>query len=458
MPTTSPIGSRDAFVHLFEWSWADVAQECEEFLGPKGYTAVQISPPNEHISGSAWWTRYQPVTYELTSRSGDEASFRNMVDRCNAAGVGIYADAVINHIAAGSGTSVAGKQYGNRATPIYSPNDMHHNSGDTSQNCGITNYADRHNVQYCDLVGLPDLCTECDYVQNTVANYINTMSGYGIAGFRVDAAKHMASGDLGNMLGKVNSNLFRFHEVIGGSGEAVSPTEYTSIGHVTEFNFFRQLAPNFKVEGKLQYLDTFGESWGFISGGSAVSFIDNHDTQRTEALLTYKDGRIYEMATVFMLAHPYGYPKVMSSYYFNDNDQGPPSSSVHSGGGVNCFSGKPWVCEHRWSPISNMVAWRRTAGTAGVTNFQKFGGNTIAFCRGNVACIALNRGGSTWSATVNFNVPAGTYCNVIEDDDPSTCDRVTVHSDGSASISVPYQRAVAVHVGKMANGVERIIV
>lgn len=205
-------------------------------------------------------------------------------------------------------------------------------------------------------------------------------------------------------------------------------------------------------------MDTFGDSWGFISGGSAVSFIDNHDTQRTEALLTYKDGRIYEMATVFMLAHPYGYPKVMSSYYFNDKDQGPPHSSVHSGGGVNCFSGKPWVCEHRWSPISNMVAWRKTAGTAGVTNFQKFGGNTIAFCRGNVACIALNRGGGTWSATVNFNVPAGTYCNIIEDDDPSTCDRVTVHSDGSASIDVPYQRAVAVHVGKMANGAERIIV
>merc|ERR1719428_443123 len=98
-----PLPARDAFVHLFEWSWADVAQECEQWLGPKGFTAVQISPPNEHISGDAWWTRYQPVTYELISRSGDEAAFRDMVQRCNAAGVGIYADAVINHIAAGSG-------------------------------------------------------------------------------------------------------------------------------------------------------------------------------------------------------------------------------------------------------------------------------------------------------------------------------------------------------------------
>lgn len=46
------------FVHLFEWSWPDVAQECEQFLGPKGYAAVQVSPPNEHITGNQWWTRY----------------------------------------------------------------------------------------------------------------------------------------------------------------------------------------------------------------------------------------------------------------------------------------------------------------------------------------------------------------------------------------------------------------
>ena len=37
--TPDPSGT---FVHLFEWSWADVATECETFLGPKGYDAVQV--------------------------------------------------------------------------------------------------------------------------------------------------------------------------------------------------------------------------------------------------------------------------------------------------------------------------------------------------------------------------------------------------------------------------------
>jgi hypothetical protein len=37
-----------------------VAIECEEWLGPKGFGAVQISPPMEHITGPQWWTRYSP--------------------------------------------------------------------------------------------------------------------------------------------------------------------------------------------------------------------------------------------------------------------------------------------------------------------------------------------------------------------------------------------------------------
>ena len=29
-------------VHLFEWTWENIARECEEYLGPKGYCAVQV--------------------------------------------------------------------------------------------------------------------------------------------------------------------------------------------------------------------------------------------------------------------------------------------------------------------------------------------------------------------------------------------------------------------------------
>ncbi|VDK83896.1 unnamed protein product [Cylicostephanus goldi] len=45
-----------------------------------------------------WWVRYQPVSYKLISRSGNEEEFKDMVDRCNKVGVRIIVDAVINHM------------------------------------------------------------------------------------------------------------------------------------------------------------------------------------------------------------------------------------------------------------------------------------------------------------------------------------------------------------------------
>ena len=32
--------SADTFVHLFEWQWEDVAQECANWLGPKGFLSL----------------------------------------------------------------------------------------------------------------------------------------------------------------------------------------------------------------------------------------------------------------------------------------------------------------------------------------------------------------------------------------------------------------------------------
>ena len=60
----------------------------------------------EHIPGSAWWTRYQPVSYKLESRSGNRQQFIDMVDRCKAAGVNIFVDAILNHM---SGLDSSGK-------------------------------------------------------------------------------------------------------------------------------------------------------------------------------------------------------------------------------------------------------------------------------------------------------------------------------------------------------------
>ncbi len=49
----SPPGTKDVTAVLFEWNFASVARECTDTLGPAGYGYVQVSPPAEHIQGSA---------------------------------------------------------------------------------------------------------------------------------------------------------------------------------------------------------------------------------------------------------------------------------------------------------------------------------------------------------------------------------------------------------------------
>jgi len=50
-----------AIVHLFQWKFNDIANECEKVLGPKGFEGVQITPPAEHLNRpDVWWSVYQP--------------------------------------------------------------------------------------------------------------------------------------------------------------------------------------------------------------------------------------------------------------------------------------------------------------------------------------------------------------------------------------------------------------
>ena len=237
-------------------------------------------------------------------------------------------------------------------------------------------------------------------------------------------------------------------EVIGGEDEAVQPDQYFGIGQVSEFYYSDYLCETVIADNKMDTLNDFGEDWGLMPDQYAAVFIDNHDSQRDgRAMLTYKDASLYTFANIFMLAWDYGNARVMSSYYFSDTDQGPPSVGVN--GGSNCMDGRNWVCEHRWGAIANMVNWANEAGTAGIENWQTGNSNQIAFSRNGKAFIAMNRDSSDWETTLQTSLSEGTYCNIIGDvdaDNKKTCTNVVeVNSNGEASIRVPAVSAVATY-------------
>ena len=95
-PEAQTNAKKDVQVIAFQQTWNTVAKECTSTYGPEGVAYVEVSPPQESIQGTQWWTSYQPVSYKLDSKLGTEAEFKNMIKQCNAVGVDIIADVVLN--------------------------------------------------------------------------------------------------------------------------------------------------------------------------------------------------------------------------------------------------------------------------------------------------------------------------------------------------------------------------
>jgi len=441
-------GPKDTIAVMFSWTWNAIARECTDTLGPAGYGYVQTSPPQEHVTGSQWWTYYQPVSYKLESRLGTTAEYQNMIDTCGDAGVKVIADAVINHMSGDSdgGTGWAGSSYGHYNYPgIYGENDFHSCRKD------ISNYQDRADVQNCNLVNLADLDTGSNAVQQKIADYLNGLVDMGVAGFRIDAVKHIAAADMDGIMSKVKNkdDLYIVQEVIR-ANEPVQPEEYLGVGDVHEFAYARKLKESFGA-GKIDWLISgkgIGESWdGFLDSADAGVFVDNHDTERNGETLSYKNGDVYDLAQVFTLAWNYGSPSVHSGYSFSDFDAGPPQTSSGEVIDPTCGSGSVWTCEHAENQIMNMVGFRNaTYGTAVTKQWSNDAGSAIAFSRGDKGTVAINRGGEL-TQSFSTGLPDGEYYNVISakrDGDTWSGETVTV-SGGKFTAKVPANGAVAIH-------------
>ncbi len=473
----------DVFVHLFEWKWRDIAVECEQRLGPAGFAAVQVSPPQEHSITPTfdWSERYQPVSYSIArSRSGTGAEFSEMVQRCRAAGVGIYVDAVINHMTSfpSPGIGSNGTAYTKYDYPgLYSQVDFH-------PPCTVMNYADAANVQDRELLALPDLNTGLRSVRQKIADYLLMLARLGVAGFRIDAAKHIQQVELDSIFTIVNTTLaaegrptpYYFLEISSGAGEALSPRDFFGEAYqsggaadITEFTFVG-VGDKFRNIGgqHLSQLNPDGPAgaqfppaaWGLMPPDKAVVFLQNHDTQH-QCGLSYRDGNVFRLANVWMLAQPYGYPSVLSSYAFDcpgGNSMGPPSDGGGLTRDVTCAASLEtasigqWVCEHRDPSIRTMVAFRRVVAGTDVNHWWDDGADAIAFSRGGRGFVAINRESTTVTATVPTGLAPGTYCDLLTGGRGAVAcagTMVVVDSTGAIQLHLNANSALAIDVATL---------
>uniref|UniRef100_A0AAY4D6U0 alpha-amylase n=1 Tax=Denticeps clupeoides TaxID=299321 RepID=A0AAY4D6U0_9TELE len=391
-----------AIVHLFEWRWLDIAEECERYLAPCGFDAVQISPPNESIvveePHRPWWERYQPISYKLCSRSGTEQELRDMISRCNS--VKIYADVVINHMCASSGgggrRSTCGSYFNASKEEFPSvPYSTPHFNDDkcTSASGNIENYQDIYQR----------------HVRDKVAEYMNSLIGSKFKGASVVVFHTLKK-----------KEIF-FFEVIDLGGEPVKCSEYFGHGHVTEFKY--------------------GAVLGAIIcrwNGDKLAWC-NHDNQRGHgaggaSILTFWEPR---MAVAFMLARPYGVTRVMSSYRWDR--QIAEGEDQNNWMGLNVF--------HASFPtflftFRNMVAFCNIVDGQPLVNWWDNGENQIAFGHGDRGFIVINK---------DVCMAAGVYCDVISGQQRGrkcTGKRIAVGLDGRARFTIKpseHDPLIAIH-------------
>jgi alpha-amylase len=346
---------------------------------------------------------------------------------------------------------------------LYSPADFH-------TPCTVTDYQSAANVQDCELLSLPDLNTRLASVRQKIADYLLMLARLGVAGFRIDAAKHIQQVELNDILARMNSTLtaegrqlpYVFLEVIGGSGEALSPRDYFGEGYssggaadITEFTFVG-VGNKFRgINGEhISQLNPSGPpgsqfseaAWGIMPSNKAVVFLQNHDTQHSCGL-SYRNGNVFRLANVWMLAEPYGYPSILSSYVFScpsENSLGPPSDPNGWTTAVTCASSLEtaaagqWVCEHRDPSILNMVSFRHVVAGSDINHWWDNGANAIAFSRGDKGFVAINNGTTSLDTTVTTGMATGTYLDLL------TSSSVVVDPAGAIHLTLSPRSAIAI--------------
>jgi len=360
-------------------------------------------------------------------------------------------------------TSYGGVDFPDKYTypGLYDTTNFHHPGVGCPTAGGIDDFNDYTQVFKCELLGLADLRTETPYVQRQLADYLNKLIGYGVSGFRVDAAKHVGQEDLAAIEARLHSTVdgtrpYIALEVFPGGPGRLSQFAFLGQGSVLGLDVDIQIKNAFKSynsppnDGNIGDLKVFGVNAGLPPSNKVLAFVQNHDTERNGDALSYKDGATNTIANEFLLAYGYGRPQVYAGFAWDTTDASPPSDANGMITDTNCASG--WVCVDRYTGVANMVGFHNYVGKAPVANWYDDGINLIAFSRGNKGWITINNETTAQTHTFQTGLTRGTYCDIIHGDfQDGHCTGPTVRVDnhGFATVTVPAKDAVAFDAGNL---------
>ncbi|MCR5737048.1 MAG: starch-binding protein [Eubacterium sp.] len=228
-------------LHCFDWTYNDIKAELPN-IAKAGFTSIQTSPAQTGVNSGIWYWLYQPLGFSVSSNDlGTRSELQQLCTEAERYGIKVIVDVVANHLA-GNHTNIQSDLKDSKYWHTYGQ---------------INNYSDRYAVTYGDL-GMQDIASENEYVQQLVRNYILDLKSLGVDGIRWDAAKHIGLSSEGCGFWSTvcqNSGLYHYGEILGEPGASTASKnnelmgEYTSYMSVTDSSYGQSLRNAFN-EGK----------------------------------------------------------------------------------------------------------------------------------------------------------------------------------------------------------------
>ena len=253
-------------LHCFDWKYNDIKAELAS-IAAAGFTSVQTSPAQVGANSGAWYWLYQPRGFYVgTNDLGTKDELKSLCTEAEKYGIKVIVDVVANHLAGDHSniqSDLKAGQYWHTYGKVY-------------------NWADRYQVTYGE-IGMPDLASENEYVQQVVANYVNELKNIGVDGIRWDAAKHihLPSEGCAFWAAVTNQGLYHYGEILVGPDDRTSGNEglmkeYTNYMSVTDSNYGKTLRDAFAAG---QAPASYG-NWAArgISNDKLVYWGESHDT------------------------------------------------------------------------------------------------------------------------------------------------------------------------------------
>ena len=263
-------------LHCFCWKYNDIKAMLPE-IAEAGFTSVQTSPAQQGCGGDngpKWYALYQPLGFYVGNNElGSKDDLKALCDEADKYGIKVIVDVVANHLAG---------DHSNIQNDLKDGQYWHHEDG------GI-NYLNRKEIHQR-AIGMPDINSEHEYVQQCVRKYLEELKSLGVDGIRWDAAKHIG-------LPSENCNfwpavidgigLWSYGEILDdpvASDESHDNSsyanqlmkEYTKYISVTDSGYCANVRMAFRNGGIYQSIGNYSERG--VSKDKLVYWAESHDT------------------------------------------------------------------------------------------------------------------------------------------------------------------------------------